>query len=235
MNTILQYLVDPIRDFIFPSVCFTCDRHLPEHRSRVCSSCWNSFTPVSPIHPAWIDLKAKFDSKNTVKDFLSCYLFQKEGKLQEVIHLLKYQGMKSLGVRLGEDIGKKIILNKSFANADYLIPVPLHNLKQRERGYNQSEFICKGISNITNMGINTSLIVRKKYTHSQTHLNLTERKENVGDAFEVRTKQNAEVSGKAFILVDDVITTGSTIIACAQELLKSGAGSVLAVSAAVDE
>ncbi|MBI4810491.1 MAG: ComF family protein [Ignavibacteriales bacterium] len=184
-------------------------------------------------HPTWLELKSKFDAESIVKDILSCYLFEKEGKLQEVIHLLKYRGVKSVGIMLGEDIGRKISVNNLFAGADYLIPVPLHKLKQRERGYNQSEFICKGISKITDIPINTTVVNRTKYTQSQTQLNLVERKENVGDAFKINEKVRHLVQGKTFLIVDDVITTGATINSCAKELLAAGASSILVASAAL--
>ncbi|MDI6766869.1 MAG: phosphoribosyltransferase family protein [Bacteroidota bacterium] len=175
----------------------------------------------------------KFDMEGFVKDINSCYLFEKEGKFQEVIHLLKYQGMKTLGIMLGQELGKRIATDPSFCGADYLIPIPLHKLKQRERGYNQSEYICKGVLAASGIPVHDSIIHRKKYTQSQTQLNLQERIENVGDAFEVNQRFKSLVPGKSFILVDDVITTGSTINACAKELINLNAHNVFAASVAL--
>ena len=168
-----------------------------------------------------------------VDDVLSCFLFEKEGKLQDIVHLLKYRGIKSVGVELGKTLGGYMMQDVRFMSADFLIPVPLHRLKLRERGYNQSEFLCKGISEVTHIPIHSSLIVRKKYTQSQTQLDLEERRKNVGDAFTVHERFLSEVKGKTFILVDDVITTGSTINACARGLVAHGAASVFAAAAAL--
>lgn len=235
MNLLQKYLLYPIRDFIYPPVCLTCSQLLIDREARVCSICWNSFTLVDQSHPTWIQLKMKFDMESSVKDITSCYLFEKEGRLQEVIHLLKYRGMKTLGILLGRELGKKITTDPSFSGADYLVPIPLHKLKQRERGYNQSEYICKGVLAASGIPVHDSIIHRKKYTQSQTKLNLQERIDNVGDAFEVNQRFKFLVPGKSFILIDDVITTGSTINACAKELVSLNARKVFAASVALAE
>lgn len=218
---------------MYPPVCFTCDHYLTGDESRVCSNCWNSFTRIESSHPTWQEIKGKLTSEEVVDDLLSCFLFEKEGRLQDVIHRLKYNGMKSLGVRLGREIGNRISSDPVYCGVDGLIPIPLHKLKQRERGYNQSEYICKGIQEITQIPLYSSLIIRKKYTESQTQLDLQQRKENVGNAFTMHPKYSSLVKGKRFILVDDVITTGSTINACANELRARGAVQVFAASVAL--
>ncbi|MBI1807447.1 MAG: ComF family protein [Ignavibacteria bacterium] len=226
-------VLNPIRDFIYPPICFTCNQLLQDDEMRICRACWNSFAKMNPSHPTWVEIKGKFEAEGVVQDILSCFLFEKEGKLQDVVHLLKYRGMKSLGERLGLEIGERIVSDPIFSRADYLIPVPLHKLKRRERGYNQSEHICKGIATVTNIPTHTALIKRLKYTESQTQLNIDQRKENVGNAFEINPKCRPNIEGKSFILVDDVITTGSTINACARILVANGARNVLAASVAL--
>lgn len=230
-----RHIIDPLRDFIFPPVCLTCTTLLENSKLRICPVCWESFTPVTASHPVWIELKSKFETGGVVQDIFSRYLFEKEGKLQEVIHLLKYQSMKSIGVRLGSELGMRLKSVQRFPTADFLVPIPLHKLKRRERGYNQSEYISKGISEEILIPVNSSLIERKKYTQSQTKLNMRERRENVVDAFSINPKYESMINGKTFILVDDVITTGATINACAAELLAHKAKSILAVSVALAE
>lgn len=226
-------IVIPFRDFIYTPLCFVCNERLENDGERVCRECWSSFPLFNVGDPMWLELKKRFDQEGAVSDFLSCFYFEQEGKLQQVIHLLKYQGMKSMGVMLGREIGERIAKHLLFSTADALIPVPLHKLKERERGYNQCEFLCKGIAEVTVIPIKANFISRTKYTKSQTQLNFEERRENVGDAFAVPPASLSEIQRKTLILVDDVITTGSTINACAQELVAAGAKSVLAVSAAI--
>jgi competence protein ComFC len=235
LNIFRKSFIDPFFHFIFPPVCLACNKRIDTRDERVCRQCWDGIIRVDSIHPTWKEIKLKFDVDGYLKEFNSAFLFEKEGALQQLIHLLKYQGMKSLGIKLGEEVGKKIVLDELYAGTDYLIPIPLHKLKYRERGYNQSEFICIGISNVTKIPVNNSIIVRKKYTQTQTQLNLAERKVNVGDAFKLEEKFRNIVQGKTFLIVDDVITTGSTINSCAKVLLASGAGCVLAASVALAE
>ena len=116
---------------------------------------------------------------------------------------------------------------------DGIIPIPLHKLKERERGYNQSEDICRGISAVIQRPVAADLVKRSKYTVSQTHLTADERKKNVGDAFEIQPRQLMGIKGKCFLVVDDVITTGSTIQAIAKLLKDAGAARVIAASAAL--
>lgn len=176
---------------------------------------------------------AKLTSDGVVSRLISPFYFEKEAKLQSIIHGLKYQGYTSLGVKAGRKIGELIRANNDLSKADALVPVPLHPQKKRERGYNQSEFICRGIEEVTGICVRTDLLRRSKYTVSQTQLSFEERKENVGDAFELNEKRRDEISGKSFILVDDVITTGSTINACAGALHDAGPRRVHAAAIAL--
>ena len=229
----LNYIFFPIIDFIYPPICSICNQLSDRKELPVCSNCWNTFTAVSPAHPTWIEIKSKIISRGNVEDLFSCYLFESEGNLQKAIHLLKYGGMTSIGVHLGRDIGSTIARMPELLDADYIIPVPLHKRKRRERGYNQSEFICKGINGIVEVPVMPSLLSRVRYTQTQTHLNMEERIRNVNEAFIVPEKYIPIVKGKTIIIVDDVITTGSTIDSCAGQLILSGARKVFALSAAL--
>lgn len=229
----ISSFINSIIDFIYPPVCFVCNQSIMRNELPVCRSCWEKFTAVNSSHPTWIEIKSKFLNRGNVKDIISCYLFESEGKLQEVIHLLKYKEIKSVGIRFGRELGKVILSSAQFASADYLIPVPLHRLKKRERGYNQSELLCKGITQILPINFIPDFLERIRYTQSQTNLNMAERIANVEDAFDINKSYKTFVHGKSFIIVDDVITTGSTIDACAARLIEYGAGSVYAASVAL--
>ncbi|TAK55937.1 MAG: ComF family protein [Bacteroidetes bacterium] len=232
IKPLLRSILQPIKEFLYPPFCFLCDVRLQENESRVCTKCWSSFPRIEKGDVIDTDLKSKFSGDGAVDDCLSVYLFEKDGKLQEIIHHLKYSGMTAMGIRLGEEIGRVIREDLNFRKGDMVIPIPLHRLKQRERGYNQSEFICKGIASVTSIPLFPRLLTRAKYTQTQTQLDLNQRKENMESAFAVSEKSRKLLQGKKVILVDDVITTGSTINSCAQELRKFGVESVLAASVA---
>ncbi len=228
---LLRHLLNPLIHFIYPPVCLTCRTMLDSGEDRICAACWKSFTMLDPSGPRMEQVRMRVRHEGGVADCVSCYSFEKEGRFQEVIHLLKYGGMSTLGVRLGREIGEKILSDPVFAAADCLVPVPLHPLKRRERGYNQCDYLCRGISQITGMPVRNALLARKKYTVSQTQLSMDERRANVAGAFAVQPRLRETARGRTIIIVDDVITTGATISACAQTLRASDAECVLAASA----
>lgn len=159
------------------------------------------------------------------------FIFEKDKALQSLIHSFKYNkrflNAKFLGSLIGSELGEKI---KDW-NIDTIIPVPLHHLKKVERGYNQSEFIVKGLSNKLKIPHTTRTLKRVRYTETQTAFNLAEREKNISDAFRVGRKK--AITDKNILVVDDVITTGSTIKECGKALIKGSAKSVYACSVAI--
>jgi len=153
-----------------------------------------------------------------IKYSTAFYYFRKGSKFQVLIHKLKYNGQKELGVELGRMAGREV-KNSFFEEIDIIIPVPLHPARKRTRGYNQSEMICEGLSEIMVKEYKNDVLIRHVFTQTQTKKNLEERRKNVNSAFKVTNSER--IKGKHVLLVDDVITTGSTLIACADELLKT--------------
>jgi ComF family protein len=230
---IARSILEPILQFVYPPLCLACGETLEGHERLVCESCWQCIETVHAEDDEYQQFLAKLTSDGVISRLFSPFYFEKEGKLQTIIHGLKYQGYTSLGVKAGRKVGERIESARDLPKADVLLPVPLHPLKKRERGYNQSELICRGIQEVTGLPVRTDLLSRRKYTVTQTQLSLEERKENVGDAFEINEKKRDDISGKSFILVDDVITTGSTINACAKALATAGAKSICVASIAL--
>ena len=111
--------------------------------------------------------------------------------------------------------------------------MPLHRIKYRERGYNQSEYIARGIAGVTGKPAACDIVRRKRYTQTQTKLNIEERYLNMKDAFEILPDASKKISGKTCLLVDDIITTGATVNSCAKEILAAGTNSIIAASAAL--
>ncbi len=179
--------------------------------------------------------KSELRDTGLIDDFLACFLFEKDKRIQDVLHGLKYEQKTSFGVRLGKELGEKILTDKIFSSADFIIPIPLHNLKLRERGYNQSECIAKGITSVTKIPARTNILLRSRYTQSQTHLNFSERQENVKNVFDVKKKFRNVIEGKTITLIDDVMTTGATTLSAARALKESGAGKILIATAALTE
>ncbi len=142
---------------------------------------------------------------------------------------MKYRRKFLLGVFLGELLGEKIKSEFADLKIDVVVPVPLHHLRKAERQYNQSYYVAKGVSRTAGIILNKRLIKRKKPTATQTSLRISEREKNVKNAF----APEKILHGQTILLVDDVVTTGSTITECGKTLLAAGAAKVYAASAAI--
>jgi len=233
LSTLLRAIAAPAKDFIFPPLCFSCAARLTDTESRLCNSCWGSIEPVHSDDETVRILRARFSAEGYIDEFYSCYNFEESGVFQRLVHSLKYNATTVVGVELGRHVGLLLKENIDVQSIEVIVPIPLHKAKQRERGYNQSEFICTGISAVIQRPVVSALVKRSKNTVSQTHLTADERRKNVGDAFGINVKKRDGVKEKTFLIVDDVITTGSTIQSLAKLLKDAGAAKVIAASAAM--
>lgn len=201
----------------FPRVCSACGNTLLRDEEVVCLTCRMTL-PKTGYETFQDNPSAQlFYGRVRLNAVTSCYFFSKSGKVQHLIHELKYKGNHEAGVFLGQEIGRTIKDAPLFANIDCLVPVPLHPKRQRKRGYNQSEMIARGISQTTNIPISNNNLVRKVNTATQTHKTKEERYENVKDIFDVVNPD--QLRGKHVLLIDDVLTTGATLTSCASKLL----------------
>jgi len=192
---------------------------------RVCTRCWNELTVVGEHDYTYKILTERFRDGGVIDDFETFFYFEKGKLLQTLAHSLKYDEVTAFGFELGVRLGKKI----SDSTIECIIPVPLNKRKERERGYNQSDCIAHGVSSVTNIPVLPYAVRRTRYTVTQTHLNAEERKKNIADAFEVRDVNS--IREKHILLVDDIITTGSTIQEIARVLKRGGASRITAGSA----
>lgn len=208
--------IHSIIGLFYPSVCAACGTSLFQWEKLVCTRCRNLLPKTGYELNEDNPLAQKFYGKVRLKAVMACFFFSKEGKVQHLIHELKYKGNKEAGVFLGQEIGKAIMEAPLYQGIDYLIPVPLHPKREKERGYNQSMMIAQGISEVTEVPIGNDFMVRSVNTATQTHKTRDDRWENVKDIFELRHPEKLE--GKYVLLIDDVLTTGSTLEACALKL-----------------
>jgi ComF family protein len=148
---------------------------------------------------------------------------------------LKYGHGADIGLRLGEELGKQLLGQRLPADIRGIVPVPLHRVKERERGYNQSVYLARGISREIGVPVLAAEVIRVRYTESQTTLTIGQRRDNVAGAFSVRRRGRRVLNGGVVILVDDVITTGSTVRSCAVALRGAGVDAVYACSVGLAE
>lgn len=212
-----------ILDLMFPRFCLACDLPLrsDEGRMYICSRCAGQLRPVS----------AGFAQINILDRLHPCHLddvriaFRFNEVIRQLIHPLKYRKMPLVGTELG------LLAAIDITDLGLITPVPLHKLRLKERGYNQSEYIARGlIGNSAQLDFQPQLIRRIRATSTQTRLSRQQREENLADAFVIRPYTGIE--SKCIGVVDDVITTGTTLNECARLLKKAGAAKVVAIALA---
>ena len=217
-------------DFFLPRFCAGCDKRLSVNENSVCTECLLSIKPADK-EKLENEFDRNFRTSGQISDFISLYIFEKEKTLQTIIHNIKYNKKYLVGKYLGEKLAENYKDTFRDWNLNLIIPVPLHHLRIADRGFNQSDYIAKGISKVTGIKKDNRIIKRVRFTESQTLLNPLERKLNMENAFKVRSKK--KIDQKTILLVDDIITTGATVKECAKVLLLNGAKKVYACSVAV--
>ena len=205
-------------NLFFPNLCKICKRPLVEGEEQICLKCLCDLPHTGYHQQANNPVEQLFIGKNRI-EYATAYLrYEKGGKVQSLIHSLKYHDNKELGYLLGRQIARELQADHSpICTVDLLIPVPLHPRKKRQRGYNQSEWIARGLNTLLKLPIDTTSLRRTKETETQTHKQTYDRWLNMQNIFSVVDRE--VLAGKHILLIDDVITTGSTIGACAEALL----------------
>ncbi len=202
---------------IFPESCAACHQTLLKNEETLCTSCILNLPKTNYWKTKDNPVSKLFWGRIPVENACSFYHFTKGGKVQQLLHQLKYKGNKNAGFITGKLFGTELN-NTPFKEIDVIIPVPLHLSKIKKRGYNQSELIAIGLSETMQKPVKTNWLIRKYASETQTKKSRFKRWENVKEIF--ATANENEFEGKHLLIVDDVITTGATIEACAQLLLK---------------
>lgn len=210
-----------IIDLISPRACHICGKRLAVTEEEICGVC-NWHLPRTHFNEKAEDnnLARQFWGKIPIEKASSLFFYQPQNDPSHLIYDLKYHNQPHLGVWLGRILAMECNEHNFFDGIDIIIPVPISFGRRWKRGYNQSEKIAQGISEVTGIAICTKALKRVHYNKSQTKLTAIERAENVDNAFQL--KSASEISGKHVLIVDDIITTGATITACAKELMKAG-------------
>ena len=229
----LRVSSSPFLTFIFPPICLACRSSHETGSSIVCPECASRLNRVHETDLIYRQTLDALSSDGCLDALVVPYYFEKDGPLQHLIHELKYNGMTAVGERFGGELGKMLQGRFSPALSGLVIPVPLHRVKLRERGYNQAECISKGIARTLNLPLLGKAACRVTYTQSQTSLTRVQRAKNVENVFSVPTKKRAMLRGQTILLIDDVITTGATMRSCAQALRDGEAKSVIACAIAL--
>jgi ComF family protein len=227
--TALPMLRAVLADFLalfFPQVCLACHGSLVAGEQHLCTTCRVElpYTNYHLLPDAQNPLSRRFWGKLPVAHTLSYLRFLRHGRVQHLLHQLKYQGQQDVGKALGQLYGAELATAGFSAGFDLIVPVPLHRRKLARRGYNQADAFAEGLATALPCPWSSAALRRTEHTASQTRKSRTERWQNVATVFEVARPQ--EVLGRHILLVDDVLTTGATLEACGAALLAAGARAV---------
>ena len=203
---------------IFPKVCHACGKSLYKKEDCICTHCLYHLPKTNyHLYPDNPVVKL-FWGRTHIFSASSMFSFSKGGKVQNLIHQLKYRGKKEIGTSLGKHYGNELKTSPMFSSADVVIPVPLHIKKLKKRGYNQSETFAQGIAESMKAENPAGVLIRARASETQTRRSRFARWKNVETVFKVAAPE--KLHGKHILLVDDVVTTGSTLEACANKVLE---------------
>jgi len=202
----------------FPSNCLVCGKRLHSHRAVLCFECEYKLPKTRFADRIDNPVSMIFWGRVAVVAGTSLFKFEKGSVYQALLHDLKYRGNRMAGFYLGRLLGQEL-KQSVFSDCDLMIPVPIHRNRLKKRGYNQSELIARGASEITGIPLVNNLVIRKGKSKSQTSMNRQERFDNISAAFSLG-KRPRNFKDKKILIIDDVLTTGATLEACSHTLLE---------------
>lgn len=214
----LKTLFYEFSHLFFPDVCPVCEKKMLQNEDGLCLQCIYKLPRTHNFKEQENAVEKLLAGRFPFERIASFCVFSKGGMLQPIIHEVKYNDNQRLGILLGKLFGKDLANSDFITPIDIIVPVPLHPKKYRKRRYNQSELIARGLSEATHIPISTNNLIRVINNPTQTKKSKNQRWDNVKGIFEVKNPMNFQ--HKHILLVDDVITTGSTLEACADALLR---------------
>ncbi len=210
--------IDNFVNLFYPRVCNACGRPLFRSEEVICTRCLFRLPQTNFHLHKENPISRIFWGRVPIYSATSFLFFNKGGKVQHLIHRLKYKRKPEVGIYLGRQLGFQLMDSPLFREVDIILPVPLHPKKEYIRGYNQSAKIAHGLEQSMTARFQPDNLIRKVHSSSQTKKSRYSRWENVKGIFDI--KKPALLQGKHILLVDDVITTGATLEACSETILQ---------------
>lgn len=216
-------------DFFVPRHCLVCGKQAHQWRAPVCLACTAELAARRVAADRRVELKSFLSVADSIDAVCGLYAYSEHGALQALVHAMKYRGGQSLCTRMGREIGA-MLREEGSLRPQVFIPVPIHPARLRERRYNQSQRIAEGMSEVTGIPLDGAALRRTRKTSPQAFLGSLERADNVRDAFRLGDLRGRK---ECVGLVDDVVTTGATVSACASLLKEAGVRRVVVFCVAV--
>ena len=208
---------------LFPHYCIVCGERLSADRLMICPACLD-LLPRYPGSEALYDAEKRIEGHAPFTEYRSDLGFTHHNPVRDLIHTIKYEGHPELGERLGQLFAPEHLRAGHFADIGVAVPVPLTPRRLRRRGYNQSAYIARGLTGGLGIPLDETLLARRDSAGTQTHRGREARWASMREAFYVPDPD--KVSRRRILIIDDVLTTGATLSACALALMEAGAESV---------
>jgi ComF family protein len=214
----LNSILHSFTHLFYPSTCCGCNSDLLSEQTLFCIYCQASMPLTGFEFFSGNPIEKIFWGRTEIEAATAHLYFTNGSIIQHSLHLLKYQGRKEIGIYFGQSMGKLLKQSIRFQTCELIIPLPLFSAREKKRGYNQASMIATGISQKLNIPVISDAVIRIKKTATQTHKSRIQRWKNMEATFKIRDPQ--KILGKHILLVDDVVTTGASLEACARVLLE---------------
>ena len=220
MLSVLQRYTSALMKIAYPQVCLCCRKDLEPNREYICAVCTISLPRTEYWKTRENPLLKQLWGRLTLEQAVALFFYEHNKDVTYLIREVKYHGNRELGVHLGKMLAGRLQEEGSvFQLPDVIVPMPLHPKRIKQRGFNQSELLAMGMSEVWGIPYTVKAVERAVYNVSQTSKGRFNRWENVNEIFAL--KQPKEIEGKHVLLLDDVVTTGSTLESCGRQLLKA--------------
>jgi ComF family protein len=229
----VQGIWNDVLHTIFPDLCMACDKLPKIPGAYFCLSCLHELPYTDHFKIKNNSVKNRFAGRIRLQHAGALFIFREKGPIQHMLHKLKYRHKMELGVIMGEMLAKEIMLSPYIKKVDVIIPVPIHNQRKKERGYNQCEIIAQSLSQHSGIPVISDALIKHLHNESQTGKNRGERMENVHQAYQLNQHRN--IAGLSILVVDDVVTTGATVESCCLELLRGQPSCIYVAALAAEE
>ena len=211
--TSIKDIFNSFIDTLFPRICPVCNNVLLSHEKHICTKCRIDI-PITRYHMQEFNaMEQLFAGKTPIEKAVGYFFYEKGNPYSNILHNIKYRNNPQLGQYVAKLFAQELLSRDIFRDIDCIIPVPLHHRKKIQRGYNQSEYIAKGFSEVFNIPVHNNIIIAHKSHESQTNKGIYERWLNTQNIFSAQDTQVLE--NKHILIVDDVVTTGATLLSAA--------------------
>lgn len=216
-NYLMSNILNDLFDLFFPQECLNCQNVLEIKDRYLCFSCLSEMPLTHFSFMEGNELETSFKGRIPIEAATSLLFFEKKGMVQKLMHELKYRDKPNIGAFLGKWLGREMLASKRFQLIDFVVPVPLHPVRERERGYNQVHLFAKFLAGALQAQLKENLL--QKIRNSQTQALKTRQKRIISKEREFILTEAASIKNKHILLVDDTIASGATLQACADRLL----------------